>query len=206
MVIATATERYTLEEYLELEEQAVEKHEYRNGEIVSMPGGTANHNAITGNVYAEIRRYVRGQGYKLFINDMRLWLPACQNYVYPDVMVVAGHPIYQNDEPTAILNPCLIVEVLSESTEAYDRGEKFQKYRTIPALQEYLLFSQHDYCVEQFVKTDDLGWLYKEYRGQDAALPLQSILLQENRVTLSLADLYEAVDFDLQISADSATR
>ena len=133
---------YTPEEYLQLEEVADYKSEYIDGEIIPMAGGTTNHNRIAGNFYAALNFALRQQNYEVFIGDVRLWIPKRRIYTYPDVMVVAGEPEYFNNRKDTILNPQVIIEVLSKSTKGYDHQEKFEAYRSLDNIQEYLLIDQ----------------------------------------------------------------
>ncbi len=121
---------------------------------------------------------------------MRLWLPDIGHFVYPDATAVRGELEYYNDRKTAIANPCLIVEVLSDSTEAYDRGEKFRRYQSIPSFTEYLLFDQKQCCVEQYVRRTELEWMYRCARGEESRLQLECL-----EVELELGDIYEEVEF-----------
>lgn len=187
MVIAT-TKRYTVAEYLELEEQAEFKSEFVDGEIVSMAGATANHNKIALNFCRLFPVSIDGQDYDIFMSDMRLWMPDYSRYTYPDVMVVAGQPIFTDEKQTAITNPCLIVEVLSNSTQEYDRASKFKLYRSISSFREYVLVYQNNYCVEQYIKQDDGRWILTEYLEEDAVLKLESVSFE-----ISLRDLYKRV-------------
>jgi len=189
MVIAT-TKRYTVAEYLELEEQAEFKSEFVDGEIVSMAGATANHNKIALNFCRLFPVSIDGQDYDIFMSDMRLWMPDYSRYTYPDVMVVAGQPIFTDEKQTAITNPCLIVEVLSNSTQEYDRASKFKLYRSILSFREYVLVYQNNYCVEQYTKQNDGRWILTEYLQEDAVLKLESVSFE-----ISLRDLYKRVIF-----------
>jgi Uma2 family endonuclease len=186
----SAKSDYTPEEYLELEETAQEKHEYRNGSIVAMTGGTTNHNEIAGNLYNSLKSALKGQSYRIFIGDVRLWIPLHRQYTYPDLMIVEGTPLYDGKGTTTITNPSLIVEVLSKSTQDYDRGTKFTYYRSIHQFQEYVLISQYSFYIERFSKNSDGQWLLTEIEGEDKILSLASIDFQ-----ISLKDLYENVDF-----------
>lgn len=121
----TQTRYYTPEEYLELEEKAEFKNEYRDGEIVAMTGGTTNHNEIAGNLYAHLKFGLRSKNYRVYIGDVRVWIPRYRQYTYPDVMVIEGEPIYTEKGTTTVMNPSLIAEVLSPSTQNYDQGDKF---------------------------------------------------------------------------------
>ena len=182
---------YSPEEYLELETAAESKSEYRNGQIIPMSGGTPNHNQIVVNVTTAINFALKGQPYRVFTSDLRLWIPQVRLYTYPDVMVVSGQLQFAQGRTDTITNPLIIVEVLSESTANYDRGEKFRLYRTVPTLQEYILISQAEMHVEQFAKTADNKWILSEYDGQDTILTLNHIQFQ-----VTLKDIYDKVEFD----------
>ena len=183
---------YSPEEYLELETAAEYKSEYYDGQIFPMAGGTPNHNRIALNLSAGLNFALKGQNYDVFINDMRLWIPQKRLYTYPDVMVVAGELQFAENRRDTITNPLMLAEVLSESTENYDRGEKFKLYRTISSLKEYIIISQSEKHVEQFSKTTDNKWILSEY-DQDATLTLTSIEFQ-----ISLSDIYDKVEFELE--------
>jgi Uma2 family endonuclease len=181
---------YTPEEYLELEEAADYKSEYRDGEIVPMTGGTTNHNKIAGNFYANLKFALRGQDYDIYIGDVRLWIPRFRQYTYPDVMVIQGEPIYTGTSTTTVMNPLLIVEVLSKSTKNYDLGDKFIYYRSIPEFKEYILIDQTKYHVMQYTKTLEGRWLLTEYESEEMIIELSSIKFQIN-----LKEIYEKVNF-----------
>jgi len=181
---------YTPEEYLALEEKAECKHEYRNGEIFAMAGGTINHNEIVTNLCTYLKVALKGKKYRVFIGDVRLWIPQYNQYTYPDVMVISGEPNYHKGL-TTVTNPLLIMEVLSQSTQDYDRGTKFTYYRSIPELQEYILIDQYSYKIEQFSKNNQEQWLLKEYQTQKENLFLASLKLQ-----LNIIDIYEQVKFE----------
>ncbi len=181
---------YTPAEYLELEEKAEFRSEYRNGEIVPMAGGTTNHNQISGNVYANLSFSLKGQDYRVYISDVRLWIPPNRQYTYPDVMLIQGKPIYLENTTATVINPRLVVEVLSKSTGNYDRGEKFDYYRSIPELQEYILIDQSCYHVMQYVKTNQGQWLLTDYTKAEDIVKLGSVDL-----VLTLNDIYDRVNF-----------
>jgi Uma2 family endonuclease len=183
---------YTPEEYLALEEVAEYKSEYHDGQIIPMTGGTTNHNEIAGNFYSHFKFAFRGQNYRIYMGNVRLWIPRYRRYTYPDVMVIEGAPVYEGTGTTTVTNPLLIVEVLSKSTTNYDQGEKFRYYRSIPEFREYILIDQYSFHVEQFSKNLEGKWVLTEYELQDSALALDSIEFQ-----FSLSDLYEGVNFEL---------
>ncbi len=182
---------YTPKEYLQLEEQAEYKSEYRDGEIIPMTGGTTNHNEISGNVYANLRFSLKKQNYRVYMADVRLWIPRYRLYTYPDVMLIKGEPIYADRGTTTITNPVMITEVLSPSTQNYDQGDKFTYYRSIPEMEEYILISQQKYHLMQYTKTEAGKWLLSEYETEDALIQLGSIDLE-----LKLSEIYTGVDFN----------
>jgi Uma2 family endonuclease len=162
MQLSTHPRYYTPEEYLELEEKAEYKSEYRDGEIVPMTGGTTNHNEIALNFAAYLKLALRKRDYRVYIGDVRLWIPRYRQYTYPDVMVIEGEPIYTGKGTTTVMNPMLIAEVLSKSTQNYDQGDKFMYYRSIPEMKEYILIDQKQFYVMQHTKTDEGKWLLTE--------------------------------------------
>ena len=193
----TQARTYTPEEYLKLEAEADYKSEYRDGEIVPMTGGTTNHNEIALNLAATLKLSLRRQNYKVYIGDVRLWIPRYRQYTYPDVMVVQGQPIYTGTNTTTITNPQIIVEVLSPSTQNYDQGDKFMYYRSIPEMQEYILIDQKKFHIVQHTKTPEGKWLLSESEGEDTVLKLSAIPAESfaNEFQISAQDLYEGVDF-----------
>ncbi|MGM3305177.1 Uma2 family endonuclease [Anabaena sp. WFMT] len=192
----TQTRYYTPEEYLELEEKAEYKSEYRDGEIVPMTGGTTNHNKIALNFAAALKYGLKKKNYDVYIGDVRLWIPRYRQYTYPDVMVIQGEPIYTGANTTTVMNPLLIAEVSSKSTSNYDQSDKFLYYRSIPEFQEYILINQYQHHVMQYVKTDDCKWIFTEYEYESESdiLKLQTIDFQ-----IDFSDLYEQVNFNQSI-------
>lgn len=190
MQLETQKRHYTPEEYLELEEKAEYKNEYRDGEIVPMTGGTTNHNQIAGNFYANLKFSLKKQNYRVYIGDVRLWIPKYRQYTYPDVMVIQGQPVYTGTSTTTVMNPLLIAEVLSKSTQNYDQGNKFLYYRSIPEFKEYILIDQYQYHVMHYVKTADGKWIFDEIESEFATLSFETIDFQ-----IALTDLYEQVNF-----------
>jgi Uma2 family endonuclease len=191
---------YTPEEYLELEEAAEYKSEYIDGQIIPMAGGTINHNRISVNLSAALNFAFRQQDYEVFMGDLRLWIPQKLTYTYPDVMILAGEPEFFNNRKDIILNPQIIVEVLSKSTKGYDREDKFQAYRTISTFQEYLLIDQTRIHVEQFSKTGKKQWTLREYDEEDEAIALVTVPFE-----ISLQDLYNKVKFEpVELEGESA--
>lgn len=181
---------YSPDEYLEMEIKSPERHEYRDGNMVLMTGGTPNHNQLAGNFYATLNFSLKRQPFRVFVTDQRLWIPDHRIYTYPDVMVVAKPIQLQEGRKDTIINPVMIAEVLSKSTKSNDRDEKFAAYRTIPTFQEYLLIDQYKIHVEHYYKTDLNKWIFSEYQQEDAVISLVSIPFE-----ISLADIYDNVDW-----------
>lgn len=154
-----------------------------------MPNITTRHNEIAGSISATIKFALRKQNYRVYMADVRLWIPRYRLYTYTDVMLIQGEPIYADKGTTTVKNPVMIAEVLSASTQNYDRGGNTY-YRSIPGTQEYILVSQQQYHVMQYVKTDG-GWLLSECETEDAVIKLGSVDLE-----LGVGELYTNVDFE----------
>ena len=191
----TQLQRYTPEEYLQNEEQADYKSEYHSGEIIPMTGGTTNHNELALNLAAALKISLKGQGCKVYIGDVHLWIPRYQRFTYPDVMVVQGQPRYYGSSSTTVTNPHLIAEILSQSTQNYDQGDKFTAYRSIPDLQEYLMIDQTQYRLMHYVKTDAGSWTLTETEVTATGVDTASLTLATIAFTLPFSDLYAGVDF-----------
>ncbi|NEP01745.1 MAG: Uma2 family endonuclease [Symploca sp. SIO2E9] len=188
--IKTVKPYYTPEEYLELEEKADYKNEYRDGEIIPMTGGTTNHNKIALNFASRLNLALEDKDYDVYIGDIKLWIPKYRQFTYPDIMVVQGQPIYYGSNTTTIMNPLLIVEVLSKSTRDYDQGDKFLHYRSIAEFKEYILIDQTKYHLIQYAKTVEGQWVLTEYESEDSVLTLQSIDFK-----VAFSQLYKRVNF-----------
>jgi Uma2 family endonuclease len=182
--------QYTPAEYLALEDQAEFRSEYYNGEIIPMAGGSFNHNEIITNI-CNIKTTLRSQGYRLYSSDVRVWISKYQKFTYPDVMVVQDQPVPYDNRTDTLINPRLIIEVLSKSTEDYDLGDKFKFYRSIPDLQEYLLIDQYDLEIQHYTKSDGGFWIYRAYESIDDAIALTSI-----NAEITVATIYEGVSFN----------
>jgi Uma2 family endonuclease len=181
----------TPEEYLAAERLSETRSEYLDGGVYPMTGATANHIRIVSNVTTELNIQLRGRRCDVFPIDMKVCLPDSRKFFYPDVTVACGELQYHDDRRDIILNPVLVVEVLSKSTEAFDRGAKFQAYRTIESLKEYLLVAQDSPLVEQYVKNEDGRWSLTEAAGLEGSLALPSV-----ECTLNLSAVYDKVDFN----------
>ena len=191
MIVTEGTKIYTPEEYLVLEAESDVRHEYLNGEIRAMAGGTTNHNEIITNLCVALKPRLRKKNYRLFTENVRVWIEKYRVYTYPDVMVIAHDPIYHGTGTTTVINPCLIIEVASKSTKNYDQGDKFDYYRSLSSLQEYILVEQSRIHVLQHTKTNDNQWLLTEYEEDSQKFSLNILPL-----SLSLDEIYEGVNFN----------
>lgn len=179
-------------EYLREERLSPTKHEYVDGEIFAMAGASVAHNSITFAASGLLYAALRGSTCRGFGSDLRVATGTARDdiYTYPDLSIVCGEPQFLDGNRDTLLNPIVLVELLSPTTAAYDRGKKFEKYRRIPSLQEYVLLEQDRVHAEIFTRQDDNSWALREFSGVDAMLPLHSVGAQ-----IPLAALYEGVDF-----------
>jgi Uma2 family endonuclease len=189
--MAVATPRYVSEEeFLELEEKALEKHEYYRGQIYAMAGGTPEHASISSNANFEITRMARERGCQTYSSDLRIRINATGLNTYPDVAVRCGPPKKTHHRPPAITNPSLVVEVLSDSTRDYDRGEKLRHYQTIESLTDYILIWQDRPRVEHYRREPGQAWSYSMIDGLDRAIPIETL-----GGVIGLCDIYRGVTF-----------
>ena len=186
---------YTPEEYLALERNAEFKSEYIEGRIVAMTGATIPHNAISGSLYVALYTRLRGGPCRVFLSDLRVQIGAGRRYTYPDLVGLCGEAQTIDGVMDTLTNPALIVEVLSTSTEAYDRGEKFTHYRTLESLQEYVLVAQDRVSVERFVRQGEL-WVLAAFSDLDAEVELASV-----GCAIPLREIYENVGFPAPAAA-----
>ncbi len=183
--------KYTLEEYLELDAKSEERLEYWDGEIFSMSGVSNEHDQIEGNLNFRLRSRSQDRGCRVLQANMRIKVPSMPPYRYGDVSGLCGQPKFEKIGGVDVLtNPSLIIEVLSDSTEAYDRGDKFTNYKSIPSLSEYLLVAQHRPHVSQFIKQADGSWLNLEFNSLEDTLKIVTLDCE-----LTLAEIYQDVDF-----------
>lgn len=174
MSAESVARRYTPEEYLEMERRAEVRSEYYNGRIYAMSGGTLDHARITRDIANYIEERVAPRGCETFTSDVRVKILATGLYTYPDVCVVCGEAQLEDDRRDSLLNPIAIAEVLSPSSEAHVRGEKFAHYRRIESLQEYVLVAQDRMRMELFTRRNDI-WVFTEAAGPDGVLRLESL-------------------------------
>lgn len=187
---------YSLEEYIELEKSTDEKFEFWNGNVWSMAGASPNHNRIVQNLNIEVGLQLREKGCESFPSDMRIKVPAYPPYRYPDLTALCGEAEFENLLGQDLLvNPQLIVEVLSDSTEAFDRGDKFSYYKSIKSFTEYLLVAQHRPHVSQFIKHGDGFWINLEFNDLTEIVELKSVPCK-----LALSDIYRNVSFSANLS------
>lgn len=183
--------RYTPAQYLAIERAAEFRSEYYQGEMFAMVGASRRHNLISLNVAAEIRRLFQDRPCEVYQSDMRVKVDKTGLYTYPDVVATCDHPRFEDSLGDTFLNPKLIIEVLSPSTELWDRGKKFEHYRTIESLREYVLVSQDHVFVERFTRNEEGQWVLSDYRSLDDTLVLDSISCR-----IKLSEIYARITFD----------
>jgi Uma2 family endonuclease len=179
------------QEYLARERQSEIRHEYYQGEMFAMTGASWEHASIKDNLAFAMRRQLDGGSCRVRTTDLRVKIFSTGLYTYPDIIVVCGEPEFEDNTFDTLLNPCTLVEVLSDSTEAYDRGEKFGHYRQIAALKEYVLVSQDKPLVERFVRQENDAWLLTVFHDLAQTFDFAAI-----RVSVPMADIYRDVTFD----------
>ena len=179
---------YTMEQYAEMEESAPYKSEFIAGRIYAMSGGTPKHSAIAANIIFEASRLFRRGPCQVYTSDLRVGIMPIDVETYPDVTIICGEPHINPFDKNSIINPSVIFEVLSPSTERYDRGEKWARYRRLDSLQEYVLVSQHKPRVEHYVRQDNGTWIFISSEGMDAVITVLG-------VPLTLAEVYDKITF-----------
>ncbi len=187
-VTAFGKQKFTIEEYLTMEEAATEKHEYYKGELFAMSGNKIPHNTIVSNLFGELAVKLKGKDCQPFGSDMRVHVEANTLFTYPDISIVCGEPKTLNNDDWNMLNPAVIVEILSASTKNYDRGEKFKRYRDIPSLKEYILVDSEAMYVEVFRLNDSRRWELEAYRSAEDTLHIRTI-----DTNIQLAAIYTGV-------------
>ena len=187
---ATKQKLYTPEQYLAKEEKAEFRSEYFDGVIFAMAGGSLNHLQITTNITVFLDSKIRKKGCRVLPNEMKVWVESTRRFYYPDVTIVCDKPKFYKDRNDTIENPKLLIEVLSKSTEATDRGEKFFAFQTLESVEEYVLVSQDKHVVEKFTKQNDGSWKYLATIGIDSKVAFESV-----GESLNLSEIYDLVDF-----------
>jgi Uma2 family endonuclease len=177
------------EEYLKMERASEQRSEYFNGEVFSMAGASRRHNRIVTNLVAGLDNQLKPRPCNVYSSDMRVKISAIGLYTYPDVVVTCGEEQFEDEHNDTLLNSTVLIEALSDSTEAYDRRKKFEHYQQITSLREYILVAQDKWRVEQFTRQDNNQWIYSEAHGDEASFALASIGCK-----LSLKEVYDKVD------------
>lgn len=188
MNVQPQSKLYTIEEYLAFEVKSEVRHEYENGLILEMSGGTINHGVISDNVYNAFRQRIRknGSDCKTYSDNIKIRIETLNQFVYPDAMVICGGIERSDKDPESVTNPKVIIEVLSKSTAGYDRGDKFHKYRQLDAFQEYILIDQYQYVTETFYKNEQGFWEISRVEGRENELYIKSF-----DFSISLDELYD---------------
>lgn len=193
MSTAPNQRRFTIAEYLALEEDSLTKHEFHQGEIFGMAGATIRHNEISGNIFAGLHARLRGKGCRPYGSDLRLRVKKPNLFTYCDTLVVCGKIEPAEESPHSVTNPRVIFEVLSKSTENYDRGQKWEFYQQLDSLQEYVLVSQDDAKIARYYRTPGGPWQYSLISGIDQVLALESLGCE-----LPLSEIYDNVTFGVE--------
>lgn len=200
MAAPATIQRLTESEYLSLERKAEVRHEFFDGEMFAMAGGSPAHSLIATNVAGELRAQLKGRPCRPYNSDLRHKVELTGLITYPDVSVICGELEYARGTDDTVINPTLLIEVLSETTEAYDRGRKFLNYQRIPSLREYLLVSQHEPRIEQFVRGEGGQWTWRVTEGMESATELPSL-----GISLPLSEVFDGVEFLPPASAGTAS-
>jgi Uma2 family endonuclease len=191
LTMTITTSRYSIEDYLEMESNSLTKHEYWNGKIWEMAGGTDLHNEICARIIIEMGKALeeRALAFKIYTSDMKIWIDKHKRFVYPDAVAIADKPVYYENRRDIITNPLLVVEVSSDGTQTYDLSSKFEQYRSIASFKEYLIISQTERMVTRYFREKENLWSTTDYAGQDAVISLQSMGLE-----IPLKGIYRGVD------------
>ncbi len=186
--VAYGKRKYTIEEYLELENASEDKHEYYQGEIFAMAGAKLPHIVINKNLMILLGNKLKGNKCQPYGNDTRIWIEKNTLFTYPDLTIICGKPESLNDDDFNFINPTLIFEILSTTTESYDRGAKFELYKEIPTLKEYILVDSESVTIEAWYLNENGSWELKNYSN-----PLQSLELRTLNVSIDLREIYQDV-------------
>ena len=189
----TASQIFTIEEYLELEAHSLSKHEYHNGKIIEMAGGTTTHNELSGKLITQLNIAIDAKDavFKVYSSDMKIWVEKFNRFLYPDAVTIALKPELYNNRRDIITNPLLVVEVTSPSSQGYDNNSKFGYYRSIPNFSEYLLVSQEQHHVSRFFREAPDLWRTSDYYSLEDMIPLQSMGLE-----IPMLGIYKGVDLN----------
>ena len=188
-MVSNPVTKLTEEQYLAIDRAAEFRSEFVDGEMFAMSGGSLRHARLQRNLLFELQSALRDTGCEAFTSDMRVRVPATRMYAYPDVTVICGKPVLSDEQQDILLNPVVIFEVLSPTTEKYDRGLKFQHYRAIESLKDYILVDQNQVLIEQFTRQDDNTWTLRDYQLLDQELTIPSI-----NVSLPVRRIYDRIE------------
>jgi Uma2 family endonuclease len=186
--VAYGKSKLSIDEYLEFEKTSEEKHEYYQGELFVMSGPKVAHNIVAGNIYGELKQRLKGKACRPFNSDQRIYIPQNSLFTYPDISIICGEIITLNNDDWNIINPSVIIEVLSPGTKDYDRGGKFKLYRDIATLKEFILVDSEAVNIEAFRINDSGYWELEEYKNSDTALLVKTV-----EVTIPIAEIYEGI-------------
>lgn len=189
--IAYGKQKFSIEEYLEMENAAVEKHEYYQGEIFAMSGAKVPHNSISGNLFGELANKLKGKNCRPYGSDQRIHIESNTLFTYPDISIICGELITLNNDDWNVLNPTVIIEILSSSTKNYDRGEKFMLYRDIPTLREYILVDSGRVHIEVFRLNSNQRWELEEYSLLKDQLHIKAI-----NEYIDITEIYDRVKIE----------
>jgi len=189
--VAYSKEKISIEAYLEMENASMEKHEYYKGEVFAMSGAKVPHNAISGNLFVALANKLKGKKYRPYNSDQRIHIQSNTLFTYPDISIICGEIITLNNDDYNVLNPSVIIEVLSKSTKNYDRGEKFKLYRDIPTLREYILADSESIHIEVFRLNKNKHWELEEYNSIEDLLYIKAI---DEKIPVS--ETYSGVNVD----------
>jgi len=196
---AVATHTISVAEYLAWERAGTTKHEYYAGTIIALAGSSEAHNLITTNLITTLNTHVANRPCKVYPSDMRLRIPHTKTYTYPDITVVCGPSEFDDAEFDTLLNPLVLIEILSPATERNDRGRKFHQYQTIPTVREYILVEQDEHRVDQYIKQDDGSWIFRAHIA-----PTSTCLIESLDCAIPLHVMYHKVDLDPPQAVDHA--
>lgn len=197
MAAIPALKFMTVEEYLEMEENSIEKHEYYGGEVFAMAGASFQHNQIVANAQGAIWQFLKDKPCRVYGSDLKVAVKTKSSFVYPDLTIICNGPQFLEGRKEIITNPSVIIEVLSPETGNFDHGEKFMLYRQIPSLQEYILISSMEVLVEKFIRHDSGAWTLTEYRKMEDCFSIDTIQYET-----TLAELYREVLFEPAVNTD----
>jgi len=187
--VAYGKQKISIEEYLEMENASLEKNEYYKGEVFAMPGAKVQHVNISDNILADLKQKLKGKSCKPYGSDLRIHIQSNTLFTYPDISIICGEIITLNDDEYNVLNPSVIIEVLSKSTRNYDRGDKFKLYRDIPTLKEYVLVDSETINIEAFRLNENNHWELEEYNSVENILFIKTV---DEKIAIS--EIYEGVN------------